>query len=469
VQVIALGLLLGRPCGATEDTPAEGPSNRIERSLQVRVVEASTRVHALLGRGAAELDALRDGWTRPRCLALREHAADLDAAFAELESAWREWQASGPPSAEGAAAQVTGLRRLQAQFADSVQARCFAVRADAVPGAEEPVRRCEAANLAFAPGFVAVRLPTLAWPSSPEQTLGLLEAVGRQVVTSATHVVLIGSEPPPDAGASPAAFTDWLSEARRTRIRFSGTLAGGSSADDWPRVGIIGLADLEVTWTVPHATALRDGLATWTVADTYLVPQSGGPCEPRLPGSGRVSDLGGVTGGARSGSWRVVGEGVYRGEPVGSGRIGALAGAGGVTPFAPAELFVLRLAGASALPALHALEDAVRVGATEFTASGMCTVTGIEWSRRARIASRAASSWRLLAVVPVGRDEALDSPRVEQARRAWRAWTATGPDAEPERLNLFEASGGLWRPLVAEVIPRAAGCEIPATASPSAR
>jgi hypothetical protein len=140
-----------------------------------------------------------------------------------------------------------------------------------------------------------------------------------------------------------------------------------------------------------------------------------------------------------------------------------------VTPFAAAELFVLRLAEASAVPALSGLENAERISATDFKASGICTVTGNEWSRRARIASRAASTWRFLAIVPLGRDEALDSPRVEQARRAWRAWTAPGPDAEPERLNLFEASGGRWLPLAAEVIPRADGCETSPAASPSTR
>ncbi len=469
MQVIALGLLLAPAGRASEVAPPAGEAQRAERSLQVRVVQASTRVHALLGRGAAELEALRDGWTRPRCSAFREHAADLDAAFAELEAAWGQWQASGPPSAESAAAQVSALRRLQAQFAESVLTRCLTAQADGVPGADELVTRCEGVDVAVAPGFVAVRRSVSAWPNTPELTFELLEAVGQQIVTSATHAVIIGPGASPEPAGSAAALASGLTDARRTRIRFSGALRGASRPEDWPNAGVVGLADLEVAWTVPHATALRDGLATWNVADTYLVPRAPGPCEPVSPGSGRVSDLGGVSGGARSGTWRPVGEGTYRGESVASDRVGAFAGAGGVTPFSPAELFVLGLTEASGLPAVRWLEAASRVSATEFTASGTCTVTGLEWSRHMRVASRPASSWRFLAIVPVGRDEALDGPRVERVRRAWRAWTAPGADAEPERLNLFEASGGRWRPLAAEVVPRAAGCATPSAASPSTR
>jgi hypothetical protein len=147
--------------------------------------------------------------------------------------------------------------------------------------------------------------------------------------------------------------------------------------------------------------------------------------------------------------------------------VGLSANPGGVTPFALAEKYLLGLSPVAATRQTRWLSGARRVGASTFDASGACLLSPTALAARLVPASPAATAWRLLGVLVVDESTPLDDSAIVAARAAWRAWTWPGVDADTDRLNLFEASEHLWRPMLAEIVPRQGGCAPVATESGS--
>jgi|GEM_PF-3530603 len=442
---------------------------------RVEVIRASTRVNALAGGLEGRYAPLLSGVTRSRCDAFIQHAHALDRAFAELEVAWRGWGEVGAGFVSSSVAQVLAQRLSLTSVAGEVQRRCDARISDEVPGEGEAIRVCVGQDLALAPGLVIIRARGANLPTSSEETVRAMLALGRRVVTSATHVVLFRAEPANastsargDAPPSLAAPLSEIVRARRAVARFSAAASPG--AFDWPRGGVLGLHDLRLVVPVDSAAGLRDGHATFSLLSMHRVVRSSAACGPQAgPVGWSLSDVGGVLGGARPGSLQPVPghPGRWRGAPVSGSRVGLSANAGGVTPFALAEKYVLGLTPVASTRPTRWLTGVRRVDASTFDASGACLVSPAALAARLVPTSPAAPAWRLLGVLVVDEATPLDDASVRAARAAWRAWTWPGADADPERLNLFEASEGLWRPALAEVVPRQGSCAAAPTPSGS--
>jgi len=478
---LALALALGALVGPTRvqgadtvrsSTPMVGAPDLPAR---VEVIRASTRVNALAGGLQAKYAPLMSGVTRVGCDAFVQHAHALDRAFAELEVAWRGWGEVGDGFVPSSVAQVLAQRLGVSSIATEVQRRCAVRVPEELPGDGESVRQCVGQDLALSSGLVVLRARGARLPTTSEETVRVLLALGRRVVTSATHVVIFRAGPAArvastGAGASlalAAPLSDLVS-ARRSVARFSAIPSAG--AFDWPEGGVLGLRGLRLVVPIDSAASLRDGHATFSFVSLSRVVRPSSACGPQAgPVGWSLSDIGGVLGGARPGSLQPVPDhpGRWRGAPTSGSRVGLAANPGGVTPLALAEKYILGLSPVAATRPTRWLTGIRRVDALTFEASSACLLSPEALSARLVPTSPPASTWRLLGILLIDESTAFDDASVLDARAAWRSWTWPGVDADPERLNLFEASEGLWLPALAEVVPRQGSCALAATSSGS--
>ena len=479
LTLVALGFfslaLLSTAFAAEGQTNPAASGEARDLPARVEVIRASTRVNALAGGLEGRYVPLESGVTRARCDAFVQHALALDRALGELEVAWRGWGEVSAGFVSSSVAQVLAQRLSVALVTAEVDRRCGAPIPDTVPGEGDAVRLCAGEEFALSPGLVVMRSRGGRLPNSGEETVRAMLALGRRVVSSATHVVMFrpgrSGESAGSSATSPmspeATLSDVVSK-RRAVARFSDSPNAG--AFDWPGGGVLGLHDLRLVVQVDSTASLRDGHATFALLDMARDVRASAACGPQPgPLGWALSDVGGVLGGARPGTLQPVPgrAGRWQGAPVSGSRVGLSANPGGVTPFALAEKYLLGLSPVAATRPTRWLSGARRVDASTFDASGACLLSPAALAARLVPASPAATAWRLLGVLVVDESTPLDDSTIVAARAAWRAWTWPGVDADAERLNLFEASEHLWRPMLAEIVPRQGGCAPVATQSGS--
>jgi hypothetical protein len=192
---------------------------------------------------------------------------------------------------------------------------------------------------------------------------------------------------------------------------------------------------------------LRDAPILYALARIHAnrLPLEG--CSPQLGGHWGYADVRGQLGGgglepAGQGTW------LFSGGLVGNG--------GDVVAYAPLELYLLGLADPSDVGTVRFLRGARAAEDGTLRAGGVCTVDGPELVRRFGRRPRRDAPWRVGVVVVS--TAPLTSAVARRYRADLAALVAAGPDADPDRLNFHEATGGRGRLTVVVPSARRAGC-----------